>query len=290
MSDDWKVYQDAVEEVKDYLSDIFGDLGNTMMDTIVEAFANGTDAAKSFVDSVSGMLETLAKQMVYSVTLGPLMEKTQEEMLKVMQNTGLSDKQKFDQWTDILNSLVSDAISQQELANKLLEQYQQLAADKGFDIFSHKYSQSSIFGTSLAADQDSVNELNGRFTALQMVGEEIKEESVKQTSVLEVIAGVLAGGNKSIDNLPDISAEGRAIAIEGYESRINVVFPKNEFANIVNGINDVKSIIDEMRTKQVESSMDIQSVAEATTTIAKNNIKIAANTEEIKQSAKHVFG
>lgn len=123
-----------------------------------------------------------------------------------------------------------------------------------------------------------------------MVGEEIKEESVKQTSVLEVIAGVLAGGNKSIDNLPDISAEGRAIAIEGYESRINVVFPKNEFANIVNGINDVKSIIDEMRTKQVESSMDIQSVAEATTTIAKNNIKIAANTEEIKQSAKHVFG
>ncbi len=290
MSDDWKVYQDAVEEVKDYLSDIFGDLGNTMMDTIVEAFANGTDAAKSFVDSVSGMLETLAKQMVYSVTLGPLMEKTQEEMLKVMQNTGLSDKQKFDQWTDILNSLVSDAISQQELANKLLEQYQQLAADKGFDIFSHKYSQSSTFGTSLAADQDSVNELNGRFTALQMVGEEIKEESVKQTSVLEVIAGVLAGGNKSIDNLPDISAEGRAIAIEGYESRINVVFPKNEFANIVNGINDVKSIIDEMRTKQVESSMDIQSVAEATTTIAKNNIKIAANTEEIKQSAKHVFG
>lgn len=260
------------------------------MDTIVEAFANGTDAAKSFVDSVSGMLETLAKQMVYSVTLGPLMEKTQEEMLKVMQNTGLSDKQKFDQWTDILNSLVSDAISQQELANKLLEQYQQLAADKGFDIFSHKYSQSSTFGTSLAADQDSVNELNGRFTALQMVGEEIKEESVKQTSVLEVIAGVLAGGNKSIDNLPDISAEGRAIAIEGYESRINVVFPKNEFANIVNGINDVKSIIDEMRTKQVESSMDIQSVAEATTTIAKNNIKIAANTEEIKQSAKHVFG
>ncbi|MBV4245166.1 coiled-coil domain-containing protein [Parabacteroides johnsonii] len=290
MSDDWKVYQDAVEEVKDYLSDIFGDLGNTMMDTIVEAFANGTDAAKSFVDSVSGMLETLAKQMVYSVTLGPLMEKTQEEMLKVMQNTGLSDKQKFDQWTDILNSLVSDAISQQELANKLLEQYQLLAADKGFDIFSHKYSQSSTFGTSLAADQDSVNELNGRFTALQMVGEEIKEESVKQTSVLEVIAGVLAGGNKSIDNLPDISAEGRAIAIEGYESRINVVFPKNEFANIVNGINDVKSIIDEMRTKQVESSMDIQSVAEATTTIAKNNIKIAANTEEIKQSAKHVFG
>ena len=132
--------------------------------------------------------------------------------------------------------------------------------------------------------------MNGRFTALQMVGEEIKEESVKQTSVLEVIAGVLAGGNKSIDNLPDISAEGRAIAIEGYESRINVVFPKNEFANIVNGINDVKSIIDEMRTKQVESSMDIQSVAEATTTIAKNNIKIAANTEEIKQSAKHMFG
>ena len=51
---------------------------------------------------------------------------------------------------------------------------------------------------------------------------------------------------------------------------------------------DVKSIIDEMRTKQVESSMDIQSVAEATTTIAKNNIKIAANTEEISSQTTYV--
>ncbi len=78
MSDYWKTYEEAVDQVKDYLTDIFGDLGNTMSDALVDAFKNGTDAAKAFTDSVSDMLETLAKQMIYSVTLAPLIEQAQE--------------------------------------------------------------------------------------------------------------------------------------------------------------------------------------------------------------------
>lgn len=162
----------AYEALNDYLSDIFGNLGSEMMNSIVDAFKNGEDAAESFVESVSAMLETLAQQMIYAVTIGPVLEKAQKQMLDVMQNEGLTDEQKFNRWTSILNNLVDDAVGQQDIANKLLEYYKQMAANKGFDIFTpdedeDEYTQntSTSFQT---LSQETGEELNGRFTAIQM--------------------------------------------------------------------------------------------------------------------------
>ena len=69
--------EDAYSELNDYMTDIFGDLGNSMTDALVNAFVSGTDAARAFTESVSSMLETLSKQMIYSVTLAPVMEQAQ---------------------------------------------------------------------------------------------------------------------------------------------------------------------------------------------------------------------
>lgn len=171
-----KQAEEALQVAKDYLSDIFGDLGDTMSDALVDAFKNGSDAAQAFTDSVSNMLEDLAKQMVYSVTLAPIIEKAQKQMLDVMQNTGLSDEQKFQQWTMILGELVDNAVNEQEYANSLYEEYRKKAAEKGFDILGvdESSSQSSSQKGFAAMSQDTGEELNGRFTALQMSNEEIK--------------------------------------------------------------------------------------------------------------------
>lgn len=169
MSEDWEVYQDALEKVKDYLSGIFGDLGNTITDALVDAFASGTDAAEAFADSVSEMLEKLGKQMIYSVTLAPVMDKAQEKMMEIMKNEGLSDQSKFNSYVSILDQLIGDVEEQQGAFNSLLEQYQNIASGKGFDIFTPDSSTSrEATSKGLAqASQDSVDELNGRFTAIQ---------------------------------------------------------------------------------------------------------------------------
>ena len=85
----------AYEELNSYMTDIFGELGSSMTDALVSAFANGSNAAEDFYDSVSDMLEALAKQMIYSVTLAPLIEEAQKKMMDVMQNDAMSDEQKF---------------------------------------------------------------------------------------------------------------------------------------------------------------------------------------------------
>lgn len=152
----------AYEELNSYMTDIFGELGSSMTDALVSAFANGTDAAEDFYDSVSDMLEALAKQMIYSVTLAPLIEEAQKKMMDVMQNDAMSDEQKFGAWTGILDGLLDDALKQQGVANDLFKKYQDMAAEKGYDIF--KPDGDSKSGLS-AGIQSSITEDTGSLVA-----------------------------------------------------------------------------------------------------------------------------
>lgn len=170
MSDYWKSYQEAVEQVKDYLTDIFGDLGNTMSDALVDAFANGTDAAKVFTDSVSNMLETLAKQMIYSMTLDTLMEDTQKEMLDIMKNTSLSEEEKFKQMAGILDGFVDKAIDKQDYANQLFEKFQQSAADKGFDIFNPESAESAKENL-----ESFISNMQSALTSLEVTAKDVSD-------------------------------------------------------------------------------------------------------------------
>lgn len=230
--------EDAYNELNDYMTGIFGSLGESMTDALVNAFSNGTDAAQSFIDSVSDMLETLAKQMVYSVTLAPLMEKAQKEMMDVMQNNGLSDEQKFNKWTGILNTLVDDAVSQQGLANRLLEEYQQVAKDKGFDIFKPEASQQqeATRGGFETMSQDIATELNGRFTALQIAGEEIKQQSIITNDWLRRIYDDIASNTE----IPDLAQQSKDITMESYRSQVNINFPTSQLDAIALDVSVLK--------------------------------------------------
>jgi tape measure domain-containing protein len=206
MSNYWESYQKAVEEVKEYLSDIFGELGSQMTDALVDAFANGTDAAKSFTDSVSKMLENLAKQMIYSVTLAPIMEKAQEQMLEIMKNGNLTDSDKFYQYAQVLANLTNEAVTQQGYANDLFTQYQQMAKQLGYDIFQPEDSRTASEKGIAQASQDSIDELNGRMTAVQghtfILSENSKILATNSNQILIQLSGI----KTNTDNLSRLEA------------------------------------------------------------------------------------
>ena len=273
--------EEAYNHLNDYFTDIFGELGGIMTDALVDAFSNDTDAAQAFTDSVSDMLEKLAKQMVYFATLAPLLEKAQNKMMDVMQNTGLSDEQKFDKWTGILNNLVGDAINQQELANRLLEEYQQTAKEQGFDIFKPEgSSQSSTSKGFQTMSQDTGEELNGRFTALQIAGEEIKNQSIMQTDLLSMInekMPLITGETSPTVNLPDIAGQAKEVASNSHQS-VNIVFPDAKLDSLTKEVSELKMIVDDMRDLQASGNLERMVISEDVRKMAKNSPKILANT------------
>lgn len=286
--------EEAYNQLNDYFTDIFGDLGNSMTDALVDAFKNGTDAARAFTDSVSNMLETLAKQMVYSVTLAPLMEKAQKEMVDVMQNTGLSDEQKFGKWTGILDGLVGDAINQQELANKLMKEYQQAAKDKGFDIFipDKDTSQNSTKSGFATASQDSISELNGRFTAGQIAWEETKNQAIAQTSLLSSINEKMSalctapetGSSTNVMNYASPADGLRDILTSGFAQRDSYSTALiSQFAQLNDKVSNMGNTLSQMEEKQALWTINFEIMADNSQVLAKNSPKMLANTDDIKR-------
>lgn len=159
--------EEAWESVKDYFEGVFGDLGQTLTDALVDAFKNGTDAGKAFADSLTGMLEKLAEQMIYTVTIAPLLEKAQEEMLDVMKREDLTDEEKFGNYVRILDEMTDNALSQQGTFNALLEKYRQLAKEKGLDLWQgDSTTQTGKSGAYTTASQESITKLEGLYTAM----------------------------------------------------------------------------------------------------------------------------
>lgn len=159
--------EEAWESVKDYFEGVFGDLGQTLTDALVDAFKNGTDAGKAFVDSLTGMLEKLAEQMIYTVTIAPLLEKAQEEMLDVMKREDLTDEEKFSNYVRILDDMTDNALSQQGTFNALLEKYRQLAKEKDLDLWQgDSTTQTGKSGAYTTASQESITKLEGLYTAM----------------------------------------------------------------------------------------------------------------------------
>ena len=270
--------EEAYEALNDYMTDIFGELGGSMSDALVDAFKNGTDAASAFADSVSDMLETLAEQMVYSVTLAPIMEEAQNAMLDVMKDTSLTDKQKYVQWTNILNGLVSDATEQQQIANSLYEAYQQAAKEQGFDIFKpESSSQQSASGKGFETmSQDSADELNGRFTALYESNLRIEGATEEQTAVLRDILESLSGRTISeVTSLPsDVgggfdSEKQREVINNSYSPQINVSFPTGQLDELVTKVKELDMKVNDLVTFGADSLLESRQICEYTEKMTK---------------------
>lgn len=161
---DWERYEETVTAVNDYLTDIFGEMGNSINDAIVEAFMNGADAAEAFGDIAGEVIENLIKQVGYSAYIAPILTKAMADV-EALNGQGLSSEEYLNALMGIVGDAMGAAESQLEEYNKFLENADQYAESVGVNTFdSERSAQSKGIAQ---ASQDSVDELNGRMTAIQ---------------------------------------------------------------------------------------------------------------------------
>lgn len=202
MVDDWETYEEALTAVRDYLQDIFGDLGSTLTDALVDAFENGTDAANTFVDSVGQALRLLGKRMASSIVFGKLFEDTQKRIEKVMQSD-LSDEERFAQWSETMKSLVSGVMDQQDDFNRLWEEFRRIAKENGLSIDEEAGTsqQSGKTGATQTVTQDSFSRVEGLVTSVQIHSANIDENT---EGIVPVLKGSLEAMNAIRENTEPI--------------------------------------------------------------------------------------
>ena len=178
----WETYEEkAVKAANDYLNGLFGDLGSTITDALVDSFEKGINAADAFGEAAGDMLKNLAKQVLYTATIAPAIEDAQKKIDEINRDAGLSDEQRFDALAGVVGDLLDDVIAQQQLGQELWDRLQQAAEERGIDWDEGAASQQATSRGFQTMSQDTGDELNGRFTDIQGKVTDIRGYVMAQT-------------------------------------------------------------------------------------------------------------
>ena len=213
-----KQQEEAFKEIRNYLTDIFGELGSTMTNALVDAFKSGTDAGKAMVESVGRMLEKLGADMVYSAVLQKYFLKAQKEMEKYATDEHLSEEERFAAYARILDRLTADVAADSGKAASLLEQFKRMAKERGIDIFSGAASQQGRAGSFETLTQAQGTKLEGLMTSAQihLASMDIKlEDAVKQMQASTHYLERIERYTKHCERLEDIADDIKVLARDG---------------------------------------------------------------------------
>lgn len=163
----WETYEEAIKAVNDYLNEIFGELGSTLTDALVDSFEQGTNAADAFGEAAGNMLKNLAKQVLYTATIGPEIEKAQKKIDAINRDLSLSDEERYNALAGVVDTLLDDVLAQQKVGQELWERLKQAAEERGLQWEAEAAGQEATSRGFQAMSQDTGDELNGRFTDIQ---------------------------------------------------------------------------------------------------------------------------
>ena len=193
------------------------DLFQTTSQGLEEAILEGLKGGKrGIADFGEDFEEIMRNALLQSFVIDQLRGKAQEFYKKYTLLADSDENGKLDltaeeisdlrkDWNDIIRAATEEAKNIDAIVDGSSSSFQK-ATSKGFT----------------TASQDSIDELNGRFTALQIAGEEIKNQNQQQTmSILELKAEMLPIiANTS--GIKDIASETRDLLRLSYEAIVDI--------------------------------------------------------------------
>ena len=157
--------------LKEYINDTFGDLGDSMTKAIVDAFKNGTDAAQTFKTDMITVLEDVGEQMVKSLFIQKYIDAYSEQLQDIYkkQRSG-TDEQNATAIAGEVAKASADYFSNltdaQQKSDEWLKMYQDMAAKYGFDLYNSTTSQSTQAGAITTISEETGSKLEGTMVAL----------------------------------------------------------------------------------------------------------------------------
>ena len=180
-------FEAALKQMDDYLGGIFGNYASDIMDAVIDAFERGTDAAEAFGDATKKVMKNVIKDMMQAAILQPII-KEQSELVKKAYETGDDNA--------ILQAVIQATekveVAQERMTGFITKANEELKK-KGRDLTAGSTASREASQKGIAtASQDSVDELNGRMTAVQGHTFDIAENTrMLLATTNEILKGVV---------------------------------------------------------------------------------------------------
>ena len=163
-----------------------------LRDNFLESLMDMDKDAKSFSEDFSEYMQ----RALLNFSMGELFDDELREwyngIAKLMkENGGKLTKQQLEDARKEYDAMVQDAMNERD----------KIAEITGYTGSSSSSSQEASKKGFAAASQDSIDELNGRFTALQIAGEEIKNQMIAVVVGVNSLVGISSAGNETLSNI-----------------------------------------------------------------------------------------
>lgn len=198
----WKQLDELEDEYREKLTD-------TSFDTVRDEFKNSLLDMESDAEDFAEDFEKMMQQAVVESMMSDVYAKRLKDWYKNFADsmtdgtlTGTEQSDLKAQW----DQMVSDALAERDAIIQAM----------GWESSSSEQQSASSRGFGTEMTHEDAGELNGRFTALQMTGEEIKIQNQQQTIAITELRGSITALTTQTQSMHDIADETRTILANSY--------------------------------------------------------------------------
>lgn len=192
-------YDEYLEQLHEYVSSLYQPLVDNFVDSLWDWLDNGKDALDSFKEYASDTFRNIVSDMLRSIVLSKVVDKFDEQIATLYErySKGEIDEQSLmKQVADATKDLIGRYETNIPTLENILNTVNGYFKDAGINLKQESDDDSRKPSTKgiTAASQDSVNELNGRATAIQghtySINEGIKALVGNCATILEYLGGI----------------------------------------------------------------------------------------------------
>ena len=288
-------YDEYTQQLHEYVSSLYEPLVDNFVDSLWAWFDEGKDALDSFKDYASDTFRDIVSDMLRTIVLDKVVGSFSEDIATLYEGYAsgkLDEEALMRKVAERTEGLVDNYENNLPTLERILENVNEYLNKAGIDLregaSTSQESSKKGFGTEMT--HEDAGELSGRFTALQIAGEEIKNQSVEQTRLLDSINSILLNIEPSQDSFsitdPSLSREAlnssfaADIAMRA-ESNAQL---QAAIVNLTGEVQAIKNNVGEMLTNSVEDKLNQQTIAENSSNLNENLPKITQALDGIKQN------
>ena len=202
-------YEESLKKMDEYLSGIFGNYGDDVLNAVVDAFDRGEDAAKAFGEATNKVMQQMVKDMMQAAILQPILKEQAEKMKRAFESGD--------------NNTMLKAAAQatkviQGAQGRLKEMYAQLSGElnkEGIDLSTEEDKREGMKRGIATASQESVDENNGRLTAIQghtfLIQQQTEQITKHSAAILQTVMRISEDTNQISERLGHIETDTRAV-------------------------------------------------------------------------------
>lgn len=175
-------YEQALEAQKkfdEYLNKTFGEMGTSIIDSVVDSLKKGEDAFENFSKSVGNIISKLGKQLMYELFVAKDFKEFQKKMHKVAGDGNVSSEEYANATANLIAEFSSRMKGKIGEMQQFLKNWNEMSSNLGYDFLNEQ--RQAVEKGFARMSQDSADELNGQFRLQTQLSAEIKN-AVLQTA------------------------------------------------------------------------------------------------------------